>query len=118
MLTITTNNRPRVLLSYDDLDASEQEQFDYIVSSTKGGYDVREELRFVRAYGQVWDTHEFESIQRGISVPVAAPGPGEKDKLVRWDGIQGQSHFHAIVLRYFDKDGYELEGPVVGWAQW
>lgn len=117
-LTITSNYRTRRLLSFNELPLSERADFDYMHADCDVECSCLDEARFVLAYGSWHDTYEFESIARGISVPVVAPSRRDKGSLVRWDAIQSGSAWHALVLRYFDADGYELDGVVVGWAQW
>lgn len=60
MLTITTNNHPRELLSLAELTDSEREEFDYVTGEDQWS------ARFVRAYGNVYDVNEF-SAHAGIS---------------------------------------------------
>lgn len=117
-LKITSNYRERALIAYCDLTPTEREDFSYVADEAVNNWDdtIAEIPRFVRAYGSVWDTHEFLRATEELSL--VAFKSTDQDALVRWDAYSTQSAFHAIVLRWFDRDGYELEGPIVGWAQW
>lgn len=101
---ITTNNRTRPLLSLVQVPAEVREsQFGYVADT-----DDNEEAytpRFFQFRGEWHDSNEFERSANSI----AAQG---------YDGQQVTSAWDAIVLRYFDRDGYELDGVVVGHAVW
>ena len=108
MLKITSNYRVRELVSFDELTDSEKSDFDYVEM------EDRDTPRFFRAYFSTFDSHEFEVINRGISVMVVAPEKGQRDILATWDAIQGQSAWNAIVVRV----SAEFDGIVVGYATW
>lgn len=98
-MKITTNNRERDLVALADLPSDEAADFDYIEGEDQ--YSPR----LFRFRDSWWDSHEFER----------AP---DEYKALGWDGVMGTSYFDAVVLRYFDRDGNELEGVVVGHATW
>lgn len=97
--TITTNNRERELVTIWDVPEPDRNDFDYLDEADA------ETPRFFRFRDSWWDAHEF----------VVAP---DSLKARGWDGVMTTSYWDAIVLRYFDRDGYELEGVVVGHATW
>jgi hypothetical protein len=76
----TTNNRARDLLSFYELTEEQRAEFDYL--------DDEEEhysLRFFMFRGMVWDAHEFE-----------------RSDMTSYDGVQGQSYFDAVAIRYVE----------------
>lgn len=91
-ITIKTNGHARELRCAADLDPKVlEDQFDYI----KG-----EELWSPRLFeyrGSWYDTAEFER----------STTPG-------WDGVQCESAFSAVLIRYGD----EYESVAVGYAHW
>lgn len=93
--TITTNNRERELFALDQLSTDQQGEFDYIEG------DDRFTPRLFRFRDSWWDTHEFERAPDSL-------------KARGWDGVMATSYWDAVVLRYFDRDGY----VVVGHATW
>lgn len=99
-MNITCNNKPRTLHTYLDLPEAERADFDYIEE------DDRHATRLFKYRGSWYDYYEFE---------VAS----DTFKAEGFDGMQAQSYFDAIIVRYFDKDGYEYDGEiVVGHAHW
>ena len=114
MLVITSNYRPVELFHADDLPAElfapGADLEPWAADRGKGDWSHR----FFRAYGSWHCIEEFESIERGISVPVAAPTAADRGKLDQWHGIQGQSHSTAIVVRWVNN----FEDMQVGFAQW
>lgn len=79
---IRTNHQPRDVLSWHDLSAKEQAEFDYLDSE-----GAREGAQFMRYRGDVYDLGEF----------MRAP-----DSLKGWDGYYADSYFSAIVVRFVD----------------
>lgn len=77
-LTVVTNNRPRLLLSWDELKPKEQREFDYLEG------EARYDTDFVRYRGWVYNLGEFE-----------AAG----DSLKPWDGVKYDSFFSGVVVR-------------------
>lgn len=98
---ITSNYRVRPLVSWDELPERDRADFSYVEDNE---WD-RDTARFFRFRGSWWDSHEFQ----------VAP---DSYRARGWDGVMATSYFAAVLLRYFDRDGYELEGVVVGRATW
>ena len=62
---------------------------------------------YVNAYGRTWS---LEDVERAPHYILARGYDGtilESTNVGTW----------GIVLRYFDRDGYELEGVIVGWYE-
>lgn len=102
---ITSNNRQRDMVTYNELPVSARGMFDYV----KGDLDSNDkdqtdtEPRFFRAYGVWFDYYEIERAPHDL----ARQG---------WDGYTNIAAGACYVFRYFDRDGYTLDGPVVGFA--
>ena len=113
-MKITSNYRVHELKSLSELPESEREFFDYVNDNS--------ERRFFRAYGSWYDASEFtyiaqpntrtEPFYTGLVAPEGSP-------LTKWQGVQTQSVWDAIVIRYPD-DGYgpDTEYVIVGHATW
>ena len=101
-MKITSNYRVHELKSLSDLPESERSDFDYVDDNT--------ERRFFRAYGSWYDVNEFESVHSFTGI---------KEGYLKWDGVQTQSYFDAILVRY-PNDGYgpDTEYVIVGHATW
>ena len=98
--TIKSNRHTRDLVGFFDLPASERDDFDYVEG------EEQYSLRFFSYRGSWYDYFEFE----------VAP---DSFKARGWDGVQTESYFSAVLVSYFDRDGYELEDQViVGYAHW
>lgn len=113
MLTITSNYQPYNLIAACDL-PDELFAPGADLEPWAGEKRHAEHIRFFRAYGSWHCVDEFEAINRGISVMVAAPTPADRGKLDDWHGVQGQSHSTAIVIRWVNN----FEDMQVGYAQW
>ncbi len=99
-MNITCNNKPRTLHTYLDLTEAERADFDYIEG------DDHYTPRLFKYRGSWYDYYEFE---------VAS----DSFKAKGFDGVQAQSYFDAIIVRYFDREGCEYDGEiVVGHAHW
>ena len=87
-LKIITDNVPRITIDAWDLTAKEREEFDYLDwDAIEKGNDSR---TFFRYRGVTYDLGEFEFVNKG-----------EYDSGIRgWDGIQTDSYFSGIVIRY------------------
>ena len=97
---IKCNNQPRDLVMWHDLPDSEVADFDYLPESE------RESFRFFEYRGSWYDYNEFER----------AP---DRFKALGFDGIQTESAFSAVIVKYFDADGNCLDDQViVGYAHW
>lgn len=95
---IKSNHNERPLKSLSEIDPTiAEEWFNYVTED--------EDNRFVQYRGSWYDTYEFE----------VAP---DHLKARGWDAWQPESAFSAVLLQWFDKDGYEREGVVVGYAHW
>lgn len=89
-LKVVTNNRPRLLLDWDQLTPREQREFDYLTDEDRFDRD------FVRYRGVAYDLGEFET-------------PG--DSLKPWDGVKHDSFFSGVVVRW---DGEDRDRVVMG----
>jgi hypothetical protein len=97
-VTFTTNNKPREVLTWNDLTAKEQVEFDYIDTE-----DKQAGSSFVRYRGWVYDLGQF----------LAANGE-------EWDGHNGgDGYFSAVYMRYLrDGDDMDYERVVMATATW
>jgi hypothetical protein len=87
-MTIVTNNVPRDVLGAHDLTPAEREQFDYLNwEAIERGEDS---ASFIRFRGSLYDLGEFEH----------TTGPN----LSGWDGMQVDSFFSAVLIRYVDNE--------------
>lgn len=77
-LTVVTNNRPRLLLTWDELTPKEQREFDYLEG------EARYDTDFVRYRGWVYDLGEFGDAG---------------DSLKPWDVVKYDSFFSGVVIR-------------------
>jgi len=90
LLTITTNNVPRDLLSFNELTKKEQEWFDYP--------DEPDSLDFFRYKGQVYSLCEFD-------VPY-----WHQDRIRGWHGIQSDTFFSGTLVKLCDDDEQVIVG--------
>jgi hypothetical protein len=110
-ITITTNNNHRELVSLYDLAPRDRADFDYITG------DEVYAPRLFRYLGQWYDVSEFVRV---IPADEITANPfihrvAKDSPYLAWDGIQTQSAFDAIVVRYVDD---QCEKVVVGRATW
>ena len=104
-MKIRTNNQPRPILSAFELTADELKEFDYLESDDM--------LQAFRYRGSVYDLGEFVRITPRANWRGGFDHPADEGSpLLAWDGIQTESFFSAIVVRY-SQDG---ESVVVGLA--
>lgn len=95
-MNVITNNKPRMLLMWAELpEGIGGSEFDYVDDAD------RYEPRFFNYRGTWYDVFEFEYIS---DQPCYAPFRG------KWDGVQTDSFFSGIVLRWFD----EFNSVIVG----
>lgn len=88
-LTIITNNVPRDVLEGYELTPAERDEFDYIDwSAVERGEDS---CSFFRYKGDLYDLGEFERWDN----PASPTRQG-------WDGIQPDSFFSGVLVRYCD----------------
>lgn len=105
-MKIITNNNKRPLLSGWELTESERKQLDYIAKPD----DIETWSdcinQFFRYRGQIYDTNEFVRIERPgeRTNPFCFIAWGDDNPLLRWDGIQTDSFFSGVVIRYADSD--------------
>lgn len=83
MLSIRTNNVPRLPLYGSDLSPHERAEFDYLGEDL----DARE---FVRFKGHVYDLGEFSHTRQ---MPRDNP-------LSKWDGVHSDSFFSGVCIRW------------------
>jgi hypothetical protein len=91
MIPITTNNVPRDVIDAWELSTKERAEFEYL--DWKAIEEGHDSASFFRYKGQVYDLGEFTWHPDSI-----------------WDGIQHDSHFSGIVVRYVD----DYERVIVG----
>lgn len=95
-LQITTNNVPRDILDGFELTPKEREEFDYINwDAIERGEDS---ASFFRYKGEVYDLGEFTTWNNPSS------------PMTGWDGMQSDTFFSGILVRYTD----DFERVVVG----
>ena len=95
-MNVITNNKPRMLLMWAELpEGIGESEFDYVDDADR--YDPR----FFKYRGAWYDVFEFEYIS---DQPCYAPFRG------KWDGVQTDSFFSGIVLRWVD----EFDSVIVG----
>ena len=92
MPRIVTNGHERPLIGWDELTDKEREWFDASQSNSL----------FFRYRGWAYDSYDM---------PVAP----DSLKVLGWDGALADSVWSAIVVRYFDRHGYALDGVIVGY---
>lgn len=115
-LTITTNNVPRDLITVADLSEAERTYLDYIPE------EEHFSPRIFRYRGEVYDVNEFVRI-----VPMGSKDPNafvtrapEGSPLLQWDGIQTDSYFSGVLVRWplmfpeWPEKGHDYERVIVG----
>lgn len=113
MLTITTNRQFRPLLSGWELTAKERSELDYIAEPNNLEIWGQEVNRFFRYRGKVYDVNEFVRIVKRSDFRGGFLHCADDDSpLLDWDGIQTDSFFSGIVIKY-DRD---CESVIVGLA--
>lgn len=96
---VKCNGHERELFALDQLPAKDAADFDYIEGEDRFSF------RLFQYRGSWYDSAEFE----------IAP---DRFKRLGFDGIQTESAFSAVIARYFDEDGHELDGIIVGYVHW
>lgn len=106
-LTITSNYHTRPVVYAYELTPKERatlyEAYGIVSDPEKKEFDMR---RFVKAYGEYYDLDDVPRAPHNI----LAKG---------WDGFVAETFWGGVVFRYFDKEGYLLDGGdsvVVGYA--
>ena len=82
-LTITTNNIPRKVLSWYDLTAREQAEFDF---------DTKEENSYFRYKNWCYCLADFMTFDEYAPIEFAG-----------WQGYHGDSFFSGVVIKFADK---------------
>lgn len=100
-MKICTNNAPRETVCYRDLPAKDQEWFDYLTE------DEKREYRLFRYRGEYYDYYEFDYVNPEYTAYRELYALG-------WHGVQSQSFFDAVVIKYCADD----ETIIVGHATW
>lgn len=98
-MNVTTNYRWRDLKAWHDLPERTREWYSNVTG------DEQHSPRFVYYRNWWFDLTEFEAIGRSHSICDTLPG---------WHGVQTQSAFDAIVVKYSD----DHESVMVGHATW
>lgn len=105
-LTIKTNNVPRPILNAWDLTEKEKAEFDYI----EFGEDCFNQ--FFRYKGEVYDLGEFVRIEEYAKRSNPWTHTTDDKDLLKWQGIQTDTYFSGIVIKYTD----DYESVIVGTA--
>ena len=103
-MKIKTNNHNRELQSFQALPESEHAMFDYIKD------DERYSNRLFNYLGEWYDVGEFVRIV-SQSKAVGFQHGTDDPALLQWDGIQTDSYYTAVVVRYID-DEYVIAGSL------
>lgn len=113
-MKIITNNKPRELLHGWDLTEAERKELDYIAPYDDENAWCNETNRFFRYRGEVYDTNQFIRIVPMSEGAGFCHGVEDDSPLLKWDGIQTDSYFSGVVVRYAE----DFESIVVGVATW
>lgn len=100
IMTLKCNNHTRPLVPMSELDKDAQKNFGYVTE------DEFFDSRFFEYRGEWYDANEFTTATDDV-------------KALGFDGMQGQSYFSAVVVRFFDKSGEPfVDEIVVGYLRW
>lgn len=88
---VSCNGHARELRALYEMPESARGEFDYVTD------DDRLSPRFVQYRGSWYDVHEFTSAPDSV-------------KALGYDGIQPQSYFDTVAIRFFDRDGHLIDG--------
>jgi len=92
-MKIKTDNKTRLLMSWNELTKKEQSDFDWFNPEEMKG-------DFVRYKGAIHCLDEFLLC-------------GDELQALGWQGIEGQSAFHAVVMKYSEYDNdYVIMGSI------
>lgn len=92
-MKIKTDNKPHLLMNWDELADNEQSDFDWFDPEQMHG-------DFVKYKGIIYCLEEFLSCSGEL-------------KDLGWQGIEGQSAFHAVVMKYDESDNdYVIMGSI------
>jgi hypothetical protein len=103
-MQIISNYQPRELISFAELNPKEIGEFDYI---TEEDFYAP---RFFRYRGKVYDSAEFQLIQRRRSIFKAVQVIDNDSPLFAWSAIEADSFFSGVLLRYTD----DFEQVIIG----
>lgn len=92
-MNIITNNRPRLLLDWNQLTSREQSNFDYLDSD-----DARIGASFFRYRGDVYDMGEFMRIEGAMRSNVQFSGFRD------WAAYASDSYFSGVLIRFCRND--------------
>lgn len=106
-MKIRTNNHYRPVLYWWELTDAERADLDYVEEQSK-----QDDFRGFRYKGQVYDLGEFVAIGKRSEngAPSARHSVDDDSPLLRWHGIQTESYFSAIVVRYSSDYEYVAVG--------
>lgn len=104
-MKITTNNRPRAMVTWHDIPVKMQEDFDYLDE------DARYSERLVKYKGRYIDIFDTQ----GIRVSGAHDNPmgwsmyvAKDDPLSKWRAISSETFFSGVLFRLID------DGVIIG----
>ena len=100
-MKICTNNVPRETVCYWDIPAKDQEWFDYLAEDEMWDY------RLFKYRGEYYDYYEFDYVNPEYPAY-------RKLHSLGWHGVQSQSAFDAVVIKYCADD----ETIIIGHATW
>lgn len=104
-LIVTTNNRVRELVSYNDLPPEVRSDFPYMLDENNNQW----EPAFVKYAGQWYDTNDVESLHSFTS------SLRFDFRALGWSGIVSESFFSGLLFCNFDREGNYLgDGIIVG----
>lgn len=113
-LEITTNNVPRPLLSGWELTHKERSDLDYLAPADDENAWSEFVNQFFRYRGHVYSLDQFvRIIPRGESFPMGFQHYDHAGELSGWAGIQTDSFFSGIVIRYPADECGHLDGESI-----
>jgi hypothetical protein len=87
VIKVYTNNRPREIIEGYELNKDQRKEFDYIDwSKVENG---EETPQFFKYKGELYDLGEFSTTSEL-----------HDSKLTKWDGIQSDTFFSGILIKY------------------
>lgn len=97
-MKITTNNHPRDLIALADMPEAARADFDYIEGEDQFS------PRMFKYRGAWFDACEFTRIAKRSGRDWMAHTVDDDSPLLAWDGIQTDTYFSGVVLRYVGPD--------------
>lgn len=99
MLKITTNNKPRELVSFFDLPEKAQSDFDYVEECD------RYSARFVQYRKSWYDVHDTQMITVDNGRPMGWTMLVDKnDPMANWDSIVSETYFSGVLFKLVGND--------------